>query len=305
MIAHAADGQFDLPALIARAAKWPGLEGMDLAKLVTRSAGEEWEGGAWTLGKGYARSPRDSRPHVVAMDFGAKDNIFRNLVKAGAKVTVVPAKTPLDAILAMKPAGVFLSNGPGDPEGVPYLVESVRGLIGKAPIFGICLGNQILAHAYGGKTSGLVKAQNDHPAAGVIGEGGQGLGEQIADHRLGLLLEPGLDVVAHHVREQALGPARHPVGLPGEADAAVDLDILPGAVDTPMLRAGLGRGHVGSGDVQDRLDNLARKTVNGRVGTPAEIASAIYFLADNEQSSFMTGQAMIVDGGATARLSTE
>lgn len=81
--------------------------------------------------------------------------------------------------------------------------------------------------------------------------------------------------------------------------------ILPGAVDTPMLRAGLGRGHVGSGDVQERLDNLARKTVNGRVGTPEEIANAIHFLADNEQSSFMTGQAMIVDGGATARLSTE
>ena len=81
--------------------------------------------------------------------------------------------------------------------------------------------------------------------------------------------------------------------------------ILPGAVDTPMLRAGLGRGHVGSGDMQERLDNLARKTVNGRVGRPEEIAHAIYFLADNEQSSFMTGQAMIVDGGATARLSTE
>ncbi|MCQ3936404.1 MAG: NAD(P)-dependent oxidoreductase [Chloroflexi bacterium] len=81
--------------------------------------------------------------------------------------------------------------------------------------------------------------------------------------------------------------------------------ILPGAVDTPMLRAGLGRGHVGHGDMQERLDNLARKTVNGRVGRPEEIAHAIYFLADDEQSSFMTGQAMIVDGGATARLSTE
>ncbi len=81
--------------------------------------------------------------------------------------------------------------------------------------------------------------------------------------------------------------------------------ILPGAVDTPMLRAGLGRGHVGHGDMQERLDNLARKTVNGRVGQPAEIAHAIYFLADNEQSSFMTGQALVVDGGATARLSTE
>lgn len=81
--------------------------------------------------------------------------------------------------------------------------------------------------------------------------------------------------------------------------------ILPGAVDTPMLRAGLGRGHVGGNDVQERLDNLARKTVSGKVGTPDEIAQAIYFLADNDQSSFMTGQALVVDGGATARLSTE
>jgi glucose 1-dehydrogenase len=81
--------------------------------------------------------------------------------------------------------------------------------------------------------------------------------------------------------------------------------ILPGAVDTPMLRAGLGRGHAGQGDIQERLDNLARKTVNGKVGKPEEIARAIYFLADNEQSSFMTGQALVVDGGATARLSTE
>jgi len=81
--------------------------------------------------------------------------------------------------------------------------------------------------------------------------------------------------------------------------------ILPGAVDTPMLRAGLNRGHVGDGDVIDRLENLARKTVNGRVGQPEEIANSIYFLADHTQSSFMTGQALIVDGGATARLSTE
>jgi NAD(P)-dependent dehydrogenase (short-subunit alcohol dehydrogenase family) len=81
--------------------------------------------------------------------------------------------------------------------------------------------------------------------------------------------------------------------------------ILPGAVDTPMLRAGLARDHVQGSDIQTRLDNLARKTVNGRIGTPQEIAHAIYFLADHTQSSFMTGQAMIVDGGATARLSTE
>ncbi len=81
--------------------------------------------------------------------------------------------------------------------------------------------------------------------------------------------------------------------------------ILPGAVDTPMLRAGLGRGHVSGQDILERLENLARRTVNGRIGRPTEIAHAIYFLADEEQSSFMTGQALVVDGGATARLSTE
>lgn len=81
--------------------------------------------------------------------------------------------------------------------------------------------------------------------------------------------------------------------------------ILPGAVDTPMLRAGLSRGHAGKGDVHERLENLARRTVNGRVGRPEEIASAIFFLADEDQSSFMTGQALVIDGGATARLSTE
>ncbi|HEY3310218.1 MAG TPA: SDR family oxidoreductase, partial [Anaerolineales bacterium] len=81
--------------------------------------------------------------------------------------------------------------------------------------------------------------------------------------------------------------------------------ILPGAVDTPMLRAGMNRGHLSGDDIHVRLENLARKTVNGRIGQPEEIAHAIYFLADNTQSSFMTGQAMIVDGGATARLSTE
>jgi NAD(P)-dependent dehydrogenase (short-subunit alcohol dehydrogenase family) len=81
--------------------------------------------------------------------------------------------------------------------------------------------------------------------------------------------------------------------------------VLPGAVDTPMLRSGMDRGHVAGPTITERLDNLARKTVNGRIGQPSEIAHAIYFLADNEQSSFMTGQAVIIDGGATARLSTE
>jgi carbamoylphosphate synthase small subunit len=106
VIAHDPEGNFDLQALIAQAQAWSGLEGLDLAKVVTRTANEDWEGSVWTLGQGYGRPDSDPRPHVVAIDFGAKDNIFRNLVKAGASVTVVPAETSLEEILALKPAGV-------------------------------------------------------------------------------------------------------------------------------------------------------------------------------------------------------
>ena len=164
VIAHSADGVFDLPALIKRAREWPGLEGMDLARIVSRSGDEAWEGGVWHLGKGFARSPRDARPHVVAMDFGAKDNIFRSLVQAGARVTVVPAQTSLDAILALKPDGVFLSNGPGDPAATGvYAVPVIKGLLDSdVPIFGICLGHQMLSLAAGAKT---IKMHQGHRGA--------------------------------------------------------------------------------------------------------------------------------------------
>jgi carbamoyl-phosphate synthase small subunit len=159
-----------------RAAEWPGLEGMDLAQRVTRNANETWEGGPWALGQGYAQAPRDAapaenkegklaslfrrkddhkpRPHVVALDYGSKDNIFRNLVQAGARVTVVPAKTSLDDILALQPDGVFLSNGPGDPAATgEYSVPVIKALLDKdMPLFGICLGHQMLALAAGAKT---------------------------------------------------------------------------------------------------------------------------------------------------------
>jgi carbamoyl-phosphate synthase small subunit len=164
VIAHDPDGQFDIPALIKRAQEWPGLEGMDLARVVSRSANENWEGGVWTLGKGFARSPRSDRPHVVAMDFGAKDNIFRSLDAAGARVTVVPAQTSLEAILALEPAGVFLSNGPGDPAATgAYAVPVIQGLLERdVPIFGICLGHQMLALAAGAKT---IKMHQGHRGA--------------------------------------------------------------------------------------------------------------------------------------------
>ena len=167
VIAHDPDGNFDIPALIKRAQDWPGLEGMDLARVVSRGKHEGWEGGVWTLGKGYARSPRDARPHVVAIDYGAKDNIFRNLDKAGARVTVVPAQTSLDEILALAPDGVFLSNGPGDPAATgAYAVPTIKALLDRdMPIFGICLGHQMLAIAAGATTTKMHQGHRgaNHP----------------------------------------------------------------------------------------------------------------------------------------------
>lgn len=164
VLAHSPEGAFDIPALLARAQDWAGLEGMDLAKRVTRSDEQSWEGGAWALGTGYARAARDAKPHVVALDFGAKDNIFRNLVKAGARVTVLPAKASFDEIMAKKPDGVFLSNGPGDPAATgEYAVPVIKALLdADMPLFGICLGHQMLALAAGAKT---VKMHQGHRGA--------------------------------------------------------------------------------------------------------------------------------------------
>ncbi|GIX18456.1 MAG: carbamoyl-phosphate synthase small chain [Erythrobacter sp.] len=177
VIAHAPDGMFDIPALVKRAAEWPGLEGMDLAIRVTREAPERWEGGPWRLGKGYGRAAFDSRPHVVAIDYGAKDNIFRNLARAGARVTVVPARTNFDEIMALKPDGVFLSNGPGDPAATgEYAVPVIRALLeADVPLFGICLGHQLLALAAGARTIKMHQGHRgaNHPVQRV----GEGWGE--------------------------------------------------------------------------------------------------------------------------------
>jgi carbamoyl-phosphate synthase small subunit len=199
VIAHDPEGKFDIPALLQRARDWPGLEGMDLARVVSRTGNEDWQGGVWALGKGYARSPLppaggagggsaspgvapssdsptpnpsrkrewDALPHVVAIDYGAKDNIFRNLVKAGARVTVVPAQTSLEAVLALEPAGVFLSNGPGDPAATgAYAVPVIQGLLERdVPLFGICLGHQMLGLAAGAKTTKMHQGHRgaNHP----------------------------------------------------------------------------------------------------------------------------------------------
>lgn len=153
VLCHAPDGVFDLDALAAQAAAWPGLEGMDLAAQVTCSAPYAWKETVWTLKNGYGAGER-SDFHVVAIDYGIKRNILRMLASAGCRVTVVPAATPAAEILARKPDGVFLSNGPGDPAATArYAAEIIRDLIASGtPIFGICLGHQLLALALGGRT---------------------------------------------------------------------------------------------------------------------------------------------------------
>jgi len=146
-------GEFDLKALHKMAKDWAGLEGADLAADVSCTQQYSWDESLWYLGHGYLKAEHP-RYHVVAVDFGAKRNILRCLAASDCKVTVVPANTSADEILAMEPDGVFLSNGPGDPAATGvYAVQMIKELLGRdVPIFGICLGHQMLALALGGQT---------------------------------------------------------------------------------------------------------------------------------------------------------
>jgi len=203
VIAHDPEGRFDIPALIEQARAWPGLEGMDLAKEVSTLQTYQWDEGLWKLGEGYQKAPLplaggagggeslnsgvvrdgereptpqpppasgrggDTRPHVVAIDYGLKRNILRNLVAAGARVTVVPATATFEDVMRHEPDGVFLSNGPGDPAATgAYAVPVIQKLleIGK-PIFGICLGHQLLGLAVGARTAKMHQGHRgaNHP----------------------------------------------------------------------------------------------------------------------------------------------
>jgi carbamoyl-phosphate synthase small subunit len=143
--------ELDVERLRARARALPRIESRDLVAEVTADAPFGWAEGAWRRERGYG-APPPARFRVVAYDAGIKLNILRQLRTAGCEVTVVPAGTPAEAVLERKPDGVFLSNGPGDPEAAPYLVEAVRALLGRVAIFGICLGHQIIGLAAGGRT---------------------------------------------------------------------------------------------------------------------------------------------------------
>jgi carbamoyl-phosphate synthase small subunit len=163
VIAHEPSGQFDLAALKKEAREWPGLVGMDLVPSVTSGQRFSWDETPWEWGKGYGRQEAPQF-HVVAVDYGIKRNILRLLAGCGCKVTVVPATTSAEDIIALKPDGVFLSNGPGDPAATgEYAVPVIKTMIEKdIPTFGICLGHQMLGLAVGAKT---VKMHQGHHGA--------------------------------------------------------------------------------------------------------------------------------------------
>lgn len=163
VIAHDKNGQFDIEALKERARKWSGLVGLDLAKDVTSGQSSEWKQTPWVWNEGYGEEAKQDI-HIVAIDYGVKRNILRLLAGLNARMTIVPAKTSAEDILALNPDGVFLSNGPGDPAATAeYAVPTIRKLVETGiPLFGICLGHQMLALAMGAKT---VKMHQGHHGA--------------------------------------------------------------------------------------------------------------------------------------------
>ncbi|WP_199609198.1 glutamine-hydrolyzing carbamoyl-phosphate synthase small subunit [Flocculibacter collagenilyticus] len=154
IIAVNASGELDEASALSHAKEFAGLKGMDLAKVVSTQSQYDWNESSWTLGEGYSTlQADDERFHIVAYDFGVKRNILRMLVDRGCKVTVVPAQTDAKTVLAMNPDGIFLSNGPGDPEPCDYAISAITEFLETdIPIFGICLGHQLLALASGAKT---------------------------------------------------------------------------------------------------------------------------------------------------------
>ena len=225
---------------LAKAKEFPGLKGMDLAKEVTTKEAYQWKQGSWTLEGGLPEAKDDSELpyHVVAYDFGAKRNILRMLVDRGCRLTVVPAETSAEEVLALNPDGVFLSNGPGDPEPCTYAIEATKVFLEKGlPIFGICLGHQILALASGAQT---VKMKFGHHGANHPVQDGESKQVMITSQNHGFAVDEATlpDNLAathkslfdgslqgvHRTDKPAFGFQGHPEASPGPHDVAVLFD---------------------------------------------------------------------------------
>jgi carbamoyl-phosphate synthase small subunit len=240
----AAGPDLDVDAAIAAARAFPGLKGMDLARVVTRRAPVEWTQGTWDLD---ARAWRRVEPRfdVVAYDFGIKHNILRMLADRGCRIRVVPAETPADEVLALKPDGVFLSNGPGDPEPCTYAIDAIRAFIAaRIPLFGICLGHQLLGLAAGARTLKMKFGHHgaNHPvqdlATGRVMISSQNHGFAIDENRL-----PSNVRVTHRslfdgsnqgielTDAPAFGFQGHPEASPGPNDVAGLFDRFVSLLD--------------------------------------------------------------------------
>ncbi|MBP7614057.1 MAG: glutamine-hydrolyzing carbamoyl-phosphate synthase small subunit [Thauera sp.] len=244
-IVTAAEGEaLNVEAAIASARAFPGLAGMDLAKVVSATERYTWKQGEWALEGGYG-DRIDGRFHVVAYDFGIKYNILRMLAERGCRLTVVPAQTPAAEVLALNPDGVFLSNGPGDPEPCDYAIAAIRELItARVPTFGICLGHQLLALASGAKTLKMKFGHHgaNHPVKDL--ESGQVL---ITSQNHGFAVDPATLPANLRVTHQSLfdgsnqGIARtdapafsfqgHPEASPGPHDVAYLFDRFIGLME--------------------------------------------------------------------------
>lgn len=237
--------ELDADRLVAKAQAAPGLVGHDLVKEVTCRAPYEWDEGRWVLGAGYEPRPaKGGERLVIAYDYGIKHNILRNLVATGCRVRVVPADTPADDILALRPDGVFLSNGPGDPDAVPYARENVSRLLGHVPIFGICLGHQILSLALGARTYKLKFGHHggNHPVkdlrTGRVEITAQNHGFAVEPESLGVdaeithvNLNDGTVEGLVHRRLPVFSVQYHPESSPGPRDARYLFDRFVGLLD--------------------------------------------------------------------------
>ena len=230
-----AGANIDEAAALAAARAFPGLTGMDLAKVVSTKSTYPWQQGSWQLGEGFREYGDTELPyHVVAYDYGIKRNILRLLVDRGCRLTVVPAQTPASEVLALNPDGVFLSNGPGDPEPCDYAIEAIQAILQTdIPVFGICLGHQLLGLASGAKTAKMKLGHHgaNHPVQslddGTVMITSQNHGFEVAESSLPANLRvthkslfDGSVQAIHRTDKPAFSFQGHPEASPGPHDVA-------------------------------------------------------------------------------------